>query len=90
MKVNNRGIFVNVREPILHWNNFTVPELKEILDHCQALEELGLAQDQKMMASIQRDIALREEKTPKQKAQLREQRKIKATATQEYLLAPAV
>ncbi len=47
---------------ISHWNNFTVPELKEILEHCEALERLGIAQDEKMMASIERDIALREKK----------------------------
>jgi hypothetical protein len=48
-------------EPIPHWNNFTVPELKEILEHCVALERLGIAQDDEMMVSIERDIALREE-----------------------------
>ena len=51
-----------VREPIPHWNNFTVPELKEILEHCEALERLGIAQDEEMMLSIERDIVLREKK----------------------------
>ena len=49
-------------QPTLHWNNFTVPELKEILEHCTALERLGIAQDEQMMCSIERDIALRKEK----------------------------
>ena len=47
----------------LHWNNFTVPELKEILEHCTALERLGIAQDEEMMCSMERDIAYREEKS---------------------------
>ncbi len=47
-------------QPTLHWNNFTVPELKEILEHCTALERLGIAQDEEMMRSIERDITLRE------------------------------
>jgi len=51
-----------VQEPIDHWNNFTVPELKEILEHCKALVRLGIAQDEEMMISIERDIALRERK----------------------------
>jgi hypothetical protein len=51
-----------VQEPIPHWNNFTVPELKEILEHCRALERLGIAQDEKMMISIERDITIREKK----------------------------
>ena len=40
---------MTVQEPIPHWNNFTVPELKEILEHCRALERLGIAQDEEMM-----------------------------------------
>lgn len=48
------------REPIPHWHNFAVPELKDILEHCVALERLGIAQDEEMMFSIERDIALRE------------------------------
>jgi len=48
--------------PIPHWNNFTVPELRDILKHCVALERLGIAQDEEMMTSIERDIALREKK----------------------------
>jgi len=51
------------REPLPHWNNFTVPELKDILEHCVALERLGIAQDEEMMVSIERDITLREKKT---------------------------
>jgi hypothetical protein len=51
---------MKIQEPIPHWNNFTVPELKEILEHCKALERLGIAQDEEMMVSINRDIALRE------------------------------
>jgi hypothetical protein len=51
-----------VQEPIPHWNNFTVPELKEILEHCRALERLGIAQDEEMMISIERDITIREKK----------------------------
>jgi hypothetical protein len=50
---------MKVHEPLSHWNNFTVPELKEILGHCVALERLGIAQDEKMMISIERDIDLR-------------------------------
>ncbi|MCW3999408.1 MAG: hypothetical protein NWE93_04130 [Candidatus Bathyarchaeota archaeon] len=45
--------------PIPHWNNFTLADLKQILLHCQALEELGIAQDTELMESIRRDIALR-------------------------------
>jgi hypothetical protein len=51
-----------VREPIPHWNNFSVSELKEILEHCRALERLGIAQDEDMMVSIERDITIREKK----------------------------
>jgi hypothetical protein len=51
-----------VQEPIAHWNNFSVPELKAILEHCKALERLGIAQDKEMMASIERDIRIREKK----------------------------
>ena len=57
-------------QPTLHWNNFTDPELKEILQHCEALERLGIAQDEEMMCSIERDIALREEKTGEQITQI--------------------
>ena len=53
---------MKVHGPIPHWNNFTVPELKDILKHCMALERLGIAQDEEMMVSIKRDIALREKK----------------------------
>ena len=51
-----------VQQPIPHWNNFTVLELKEILEHCRALERLGIAQDQEMIISIERDITIREKK----------------------------
>lgn len=54
---------MNTQKPTPHWNNFTLSELKEILQHCRALERLGIAQDVKMMRSIERDIALREKKT---------------------------
>ncbi len=53
---------MKVQEPMPHWNNFTVPELKDILKHCKALERLGIVQDEEMMVSIQRDIILREKK----------------------------
>jgi hypothetical protein len=54
---------MKIQQPIPHWNNFTVPELKEILQHCRALERLGIAQDEEMMASIERDITLQQKKT---------------------------
>jgi hypothetical protein len=57
-------------EPIPHWTNFTLSELKQILGHCQALEDLGIAQDQEMMRSIQRDISLRTQKENKTAAHL--------------------
>jgi hypothetical protein len=50
---------MRIHEPLSHWNNFTIPELREILEHCVALEKLGIAQDDEMMVSIERDIALR-------------------------------
>jgi hypothetical protein len=51
---------MKVHGPIPHWNNFTVPQLKEIVEHCRALERLGIAQDEEMVVSIERDITLRE------------------------------
>jgi hypothetical protein len=45
--------------PLPQWNNFTVPELKEILMHCIALEQLGIAQDADSIKSVKRDIDLR-------------------------------
>jgi hypothetical protein len=45
-------------EKIRRWNNFSLPELKEILAHCTALEQLGIAQDEEMMVSIKQDIEL--------------------------------
>ena len=51
---------MRIQKPIPHWNNFTIPELKEILEHCTELERLGIAQDEEMMISIKRDITLRE------------------------------
>jgi hypothetical protein len=59
-KVKPEESWMKVQGPIPHWNNFTVPELKRILEHCVALERLGIAQDEEMMVSIERDIALRE------------------------------
>jgi len=53
---------MKIREPIPHWNNFTIPDLKAILKHCEALERLGIAQDGEMMNSVKRDITLRERK----------------------------
>jgi CTP synthase (UTP-ammonia lyase) len=54
---------MKISEPIPHWNNFSVPELKEILEHCRALERLGIAQDEEMIRSIERDVTIREKKT---------------------------
>jgi Asp-tRNA(Asn)/Glu-tRNA(Gln) amidotransferase C subunit len=54
---------MKAHEPISHWGNFTVDALKEILEHVSALEHLGIAQDEEMVASIERDISLREQKT---------------------------
>ena len=54
---------MKIRKPIPHWNNFSVPELKEILEHCRALERLGIAQDEEMIRSVERDITIREKKT---------------------------
>ena len=76
-------------EPISHWNNFTVPELKEILEHCVALERLGIAQDEKMMASIERDIALREKKVKKHSEDYSSENK-EQMPPQDYLLVPSV
>jgi hypothetical protein len=53
---------MKIREPLTHWGNFTIPELKEILEHSAALERLGIAQDEKMMRDIERDITLREKR----------------------------
>lgn len=53
---------MKIQESIPHWNNFTVSELKEILEHCRALEKLGIAQDEEMTISIERDITLREKR----------------------------
>jgi len=76
-------------EPISHWNNFTVPELQEILEHCVALERLGIAQDEKMMVSIERDIALREKKVKKGREGYRSENK-EQMPPQDYLLVPNV
>ncbi len=56
---------MKIRKPIPHWNNFTIPELHKILEHCGTLERLGIAQDEEMMRSIERDIRLREKQTVK-------------------------
>ena len=60
---------MRINEPIPHWNNFTVPELREILEHCVALERLGIAQDEEMVLSIERDIILREKKASKRQTE---------------------
>lgn len=51
---------MRIHEPLSHWNNFTILELKEILEHCVALEKLGIAQNNEMMVSIERDLAMRD------------------------------
>ena len=76
-------------EPISHWNNFTVPELQEILEHCVALERLGIAQDEKMMSSIERDIVLREKKTKRRSEGHKSENK-EHMSSQDYLLVPNV
>lgn len=79
-----------VSEPISHWNNFTVPELKKIMEHSRALERLGIAQDEEMMISIKRDIMLREKKTRavshhfEQKPAELEQRRIRMDKKQQH------
>lgn len=75
--------------PISHWNNFTLPELKEILEHCVALEWLGIAQDEQMMASIARDITLREKKGKRYQEDLKPVHPTQ-TPTEDYLLVPNV
>ena len=54
---------MKIREPLPHWNNFTIRELKQILEHCVALETLGIAQDEEMMRDIERDLTLHEKKS---------------------------
>ncbi len=96
---------MKAQEPIPHWNNFTIPELKEILKHSRALERLGIAQDEEMIFSLERDITLREKKlsaprySPFQSKPARiTQRTVKQIHVrtskkqqpQEYLLAPNV
>jgi len=51
---------MRIQQSLPHWNNFTVPELKQIMVHCRALEKLGIAQDNELMNSIERDITIRE------------------------------
>ncbi len=75
--------------PLSHWNNFSLPELKEILEHCLALEQLGIAQDEKMMASITRDITLREKKDKRHQEGLKP-KPTTQTPTEHYLLVPNV
>jgi hypothetical protein len=86
-----------VHEPIPHWNNFAVSELKAILEHCNALDSLGIAQDNEMMADIERDIEMRE-KTQTQtsppskrnfenRKQEKENQNPQKNQSQEYLLA---
>ena len=93
-----------IQEPIPHWNNFTIPELKEILEHCGALEKLGIAQDEEIMRSIERDITMRARKIsvlfptykPKRtkiKHQTEKQNHIKINKRQQpqvYLLEPNI
>jgi hypothetical protein len=54
--------FFKMKE-IIYWNNFTVSELKDILRHITALEELGIAQNEETVASIKNDLAIREKQT---------------------------
>ena len=75
---------MRIQQPISHWNNFAVPELKEILEHCKALERLGIAQDEEMMISIERDISLREKKIGRQPF---EQKLTKITQAEKQSLA---
>ena len=77
---------MRIQQPIPHWNNFTVPELKQILVHCRALERLGIAQDEEMMISIERDITLREKKISWQPF---EQKHTKIEQTEKPILAKA-
>ena len=53
---------MKIREPLTHWDNFSILELKEILEHCSALEKLGFAQGEEIMRDIERDITLRAER----------------------------
>jgi len=76
-------------EPLCCWNNFTLPELKEIFEHCVSLERLGIAQDEKMLASIERDIALREKKVKRRQEGLNSERSARRPA-EDYLLVPNV
>jgi hypothetical protein len=84
-------------QPTLHWNNFSIPELKDILEHCEALERLGIAQDEEMMCSIERDISLRGKKTGLSPYELKSSKinpQISSShikkKPQEYPLAPTV
>ncbi len=82
---------MRIRQPIPHWNNFTIAELKQILIHCGALERLGIAQDEEMMISIERDITIREKiKSKLVKTRQTEKRKLpninKKEQPQELLL----
>jgi hypothetical protein len=53
---------VKIRESLTQWDNFAIPELKEILEHCEALESIGIAQDEEIVHEIERDITLREQR----------------------------
>ena len=79
---------MKIQHPISHWNNFTVAELKEVLKHCQALERLGIAQDDGMISSVEKDIALREkqQQVPRY-APIESEPKNKEQQSQEYVLA---
>jgi len=75
--------------PVPHWNNFTLLELREILEHCAALERLGIAQDEKMISSISRDISLREKKVKRRQEGLNSERTTQ-TPAEDYLMVPNV
>jgi len=74
-----------IHEPILHWNNFTVYELKEILKHYRALETLGIAQDEEIVRSIERDITLREKKISAHKVQYEKKQTMKPQKRQIFI-----
>lgn len=89
------GNNMKIQEPIPHWNNFTVPELKEILEHCEALERLGIAQDEEMIVSIKRDITIREKRISRHyvRSELKFQKIEQQTAKQkpeDYLLEQTI
>jgi hypothetical protein len=69
MNIQSLGMYMGENKfwgPLPHWNNFTLPELREILWHIEALERIGIAQNETIAASIKRDIALRDKKHEEQ------------------------